>query len=112
MQILPSQIFIYPFTLSTHGQRFNTFEYGLDDTDFHGWNVQAFGLLNGTACVIDDGDFTDLNAAYAYAHDLSQQYQIPIDCMEDAPTTATVHHDPAHHKVGDDLAQIMPALAA
>lgn len=102
MQILPSQIFIYPFTLTLRGQRINTFEYGLDDSDVDGWNVQAFGLINGTAGILDDGDFADINAAYAFAQELAVQYQIPIDCMDDRSAIVADHHLPTRDALDHD----------
>ena len=88
MKILPNQIFIYPFTLSPQGERFNTFEYGLDDSDVHGWNVRVWGLIDGTYGILDDGDFIDIDAAYAHAQELSELYQVPIDCMDDRPLSS------------------------
>ena len=100
MQILASQIFIYPFTLSPMGNRFNTYQHGLDDSDVDGWNVQAFGLVNGTAGILDDEDFKDRDSAFAYAQELSRQYQITIDWLETRCTdSAEDRHVPSH----DDL---------
>ena len=97
MQILASQIFIHPFTLSAHGGRFNTYQYGLDDSDVSGWNVQAFGLVNGTAGILDDEDFKDRDSAFAYAQELSRQYQITIDWLETRCTDGVEdHHVPSH----------------
>jgi hypothetical protein len=111
MQILASQIFVYPFTLSSRGHRFNTYEQGLDDSDVNGWNVQVFGLIDGTAGILDDGDFPDFNAAHAYALELSHQYGVLPDYMDDAYASDTGHPANGHDAV-DDVAQILPALAA
>jgi hypothetical protein len=106
MQILASQIFVYPFTLSSRGHRFNTYEQGVN-----GWNVQVFGLIDGTAGILDDGDFPDFNAAHAYALELSHQYGVLPDYMDDAYASDTGHPANGHDAV-DDVAQILPALAA
>lgn len=108
MQILPSQIFIKPFTLSPQGERFNTYEYDRNDSEINGWNVQVFGLIDGTATILDDGDFPDINAAFAHALELSHRYQIPIHCMDDAfASDAGQGHDAV-----DDVDETQPALAA
>ena len=111
MQILASQIFVHPFTLSSRGHRFNTYEQGLDDFDVNGWNVQVFGLIDGTAGIIDDGDFPNFNAAHAYALELSHQYGILPDYMDDAYASDTGDAANGHDAV-DDVDQILPALAA
>lgn len=78
MNIRPSKIFMNPFTLLPDGDRFDTYEYGLDDSSVDGWNVQASGLINGTAGILDDEDFADIDSAHIYAQNLSRKYQIGI----------------------------------
>ena len=103
MHILASQIFIHPFTLSSVGARFNTYQYGLDDSDAHGWNVQSWGLINGTAGILDDEDFISRDSAFAYAQELSQRYQIEIDWFETRYSpSADDHHVPSHDAADHD----------
>ena len=103
MQILASQIFIHPFTSSVHGGRFNTYQHGLDVSDAHGWNVQSWGLINGTAGILDDEDFKDRESALAYAYKLSRQYQITIDWLETRTSPSVEdHHVPSHDAADHD----------
>lgn len=75
-----SEIFIDPYTY-IEGDRINTYEHGLEDTDIDGWNVHSWGLLNWTAEIIHDEDFADLDAAVAYAKAISRQFDAQIAGM-------------------------------
>lgn len=78
MDINLSQIFIQPFTINYEYDHFNTYEYGLDDGDVDGWNVQSWGLFNCNAEIIHDKYFHDLEAAISYAKTISRQFNAEI----------------------------------
>lgn len=76
MSLYISDIFVYPFTKCLSGDRVNTHKEGMEDTRVDGWSVQLFGLINGTAGMIDEWDFPDLKAADLHACNLAQHHQI------------------------------------
>ena len=81
MQILASHIAINAFAISADGEKFIIYDFELNDPAIRGWNVQGWGLIDGTAGILDDEDFKDMSSAFIYAAKLSRQYQLGADGM-------------------------------
>jgi hypothetical protein len=89
--ILYSEVYIYPYITLHKTGRHDAYEYGADDSSCEGWNVQTFGLINGTAGMIDDDDFADKDVAFAYAQALVDRHGIKM--IQDAETRNPIVYD-------------------
>jgi hypothetical protein len=87
MQIQASHVSINAFTISVDGEKFITSNFELNSPAVHGWNVQAWGLIDETAGILDDEDFKDMSSAFAYALTLTRQYHLTSDGMGAMSTT-------------------------
>jgi hypothetical protein len=77
MIIRYSEIYVYPYA-TRDGERIHACKSGYDDLSVEGWHMQSFGMINGTAGVIDDQDFDDVHAACDAARHLARQHALPM----------------------------------
>jgi hypothetical protein len=78
VSILYSGVYIYPYINRPETGRHDAYEYGADDSSCEGWHVQSFGLINGTARMIDDEDFDDKDSGFAYAEALAKDHGVEL----------------------------------